>query len=255
MTIISNLDVRNKLKQELLAAVQTIWERRSQTGDVGLEIKEDGSPLTSLDKEICHLLESKIKEVHSDGAVGYYSEEKRGVFTFPTYVVDPIDGTREFVDGRAEFVISIAYLNSDDISDKKNEAWILNPLTGFEMTTNDLRETKSQHDLKLGLVSRSEWQAGEYSHDQLEVVKLSPLGSIAYKLGVLASGACDFVISKKPKSIWDIAAGVILLDRLGYKFYEELKLVTRLRPDRLKPPLIWCRSEHLDQIKHEFKFE
>lgn len=255
MTIISNLDVRNELKRELLGAVRTIWQRCSQTGDVGLEIKEDGSPLTLLDKEICRLLESKIKTVHPDGAVGYYSEEKRGVFTFPTYVVDPIDGTREFVDGRAEFAISIAYLNSADINDEKNCAWILNPLTGFEITTNDLVKTEVNHDLKLGLVSRSEWKSGDYQDDKFESLKLSQLGSIAYKLGLLAAGACDFVISKRPKSIWDIAAGVILLNRLGFKFYENLREVTHLRPERVKPPLIWCRSEHLEQIKREFKYE
>ncbi len=255
MNIISNLDVRNQLKQEILVAVRRSWQKRSQTGDVGLEIKEDGSPLTQLDTEICRLLESKIKEVHPSGAVGYYSEEKHGVFTFPTYVVDPIDGTREFVDGRPEFVISVAYLNSADLSDEENCAWILNPLTGLEVTTNDLMKLEVNHDLKLGLVSRSEWKSGDYAADKFESLKLSKLGSIAYKLGLLAVGACDFVISKKPKNIWDIAAGVVLLNRLGFKFYENHQEVLQFSPKRLTPPLIWCREQHWQQIRREFKYE
>lgn len=255
MNLISNLDVRNKLKQELIGAVRASWQKRSQTGDVGLEVKEDGSPLTQLDTTICHLLESKIKELHPNGAVGYYSEEKQGVFTFPTYVVDPIDGTREFVDGRAEFVISIAYLHSEDLSDPQNAAWILNPLTGFEMTTQDLLDHQVEHDLKLGLVSRSEWKSGEYEKDSFEKIKLSKLGSIAYKLALLAAGACDFVITKKPKNIWDIAAGAILLNRLGFTFYEANQEVSTLRENKLKAPMIWCRKEHYQEIKREFKYE
>lgn len=248
MSLISNLDVRNNFKGELCRVVRKAWVKRQQSGGMPVEIKYDGSPLTLLDREICRLIKSKIECIHSKDTVSYYSEEEQGVFTFPVYVVDPIDGTKEFVEERSEFVVSIGLMNSPNLSDPLNEAWILNPLTGFEMESTALAPLHSSRDLKLGLVSRTEWDKGLYADHSFSKLKLSPLGSIAYKLALFSAGACDFVISRRPKNVWDIAAGTILLTKQGFAFYENGKQVKELVARKYEAPLIWCHPDHFEEL-------
>ena len=84
---------------------------------------------------------------------------------------------------------------------------------------------------------------------------MTPKGSIALKLGFLASGACEFVISKEPKSIWDIAAGTILCKQRGIKFYLGKVEQKSLDVKRLNFPLIWCREENLSHILSLLNFQ
>lgn len=251
MNLISNLDVRNEFKKQLLDAVWEQWENRASKEAMRLEIKGDGSPVTALDTLICSLLKSKIRQIHHNNPTSYYSEEEQGVFTFPVYIVDPIDGTKEFVEGRPEFAISVGLMNSKALNDPANEAWILNPLTGFEMESSHLRPLSNASDLKLGLVSRSEWNRGLFKADSLT---LSPIGSIAYKLALLAAGACDFVVSKRPKNVWDIAAGSILLAKRGLAFYEKGQRIHQLEARKYEPPLVWCHPDHFAELKAKFQF-
>ena len=58
-------------------------------------------------------------------------------------------------------------------------------------------------------VKRGEWDAFLSQH----VVK--PIGSIAYKLGLVAAGLADATFSLGPKNEWDIAAGVLLVKEAG----------------------------------------
>ena len=74
-----------------------------------------------------------------------------------------------------------------------------------------------------------------------------PKGSIAYKLGLLAAGNSDFVISMTPKSIWDIAGGTLLCQRSKIKFYSEGKEVLEVKQNYL-PPLIWCHEEIFEEL-------
>jgi myo-inositol-1(or 4)-monophosphatase len=105
----------------------------------------------------------------------------------------------------------------------------------------------------LGLVSKSEWQKGLYKNIDESVVHLSPRGSIAYKLGLLAAGACDFIVSKKNKNIWDIAAGAILLEKRGFSFYERGIKIESLDKLEYFAPLLWCREDDFISLSKALK--
>ena len=64
------------------------------------------------------------------------------------------------------------------------------------------------------LASRSETARGEWKAFE-NVVKTRSIGSVAYKLALVAAGRADATFTMKPKSEWDIASGVALLIAAG----------------------------------------
>jgi myo-inositol-1(or 4)-monophosphatase len=92
------------------------------------------------------------------------------------------------------------------------------------------------------LVSRSEWDSKIFSTKAGEF-DLIPRGSIAFKLALLASGAADFVVSLRPKNIWDIAAGTMLCHQRGIQLWSADTRLAELSQETYSAPLIWCRPE------------
>lgn len=213
-------------------------------------IKEDKTIVTEVDLFVCSLIKHHFK----DKPYNYYSEEDFDKLSFPTIVLDPIDGTRELNSGIGECAISLALMNSSLLSDSKNQAWIYNPFTGFSLSTYNsfLIPSNFYSDRLQTLVSRTEWKKGKYTESEKEKFLISPRGSVAFKLGLLAGGACDFLISKEPKSIWDIAAGGILCQQRGFNFYENGILITKLDKLLYQPPLVWCRERDWEVISKNF---
>ena len=76
-------------------------------GDVVVDTKSDGSPVTRVDREIESMLRDTVCREHPQaGVLGQEYGEEKGV---GRWVFDPIDGTREFVAGDSRFAILIAY--------------------------------------------------------------------------------------------------------------------------------------------------
>jgi myo-inositol-1(or 4)-monophosphatase len=202
-----------------------------------VQVKDDKTFVTDIDLFISNLIKSYLPS-----EVCFYSEEEYSEFKYPCVILDPIDGTKELVHGIGECALSFLYLESEDLS--QSFAWIYNPFTGFEIASDDpFTPPKTYHDSALlGLVSSSEWKKGLYTSYQSQEIILAPRGSIAFKLALLASGACDFVITKKPKNIWDIAAGTALCLQRGYKFFDQGIEKKTFSQMKYLPNLIWCRN-------------
>ena len=103
------------------------------------------------------------------------------------------------------------------------------------------------------MVSRTEMKGGLFDRfESLGNICLIEKGSIALKLGLLAAGACDFVVSLEHKNIWDIAAGCILASQRGMGFYHNGQLVTSLTEQSYTGVLLWARHEHVEQLNSIF---
>ncbi len=75
--------------------------------DPGVDIKEDGSPVTRVDREIEAMLRDTVDREHPRaGVIGEEYGEEQGV---GRWVFDPIDGTREFIARDPRFATLIAY--------------------------------------------------------------------------------------------------------------------------------------------------
>ena len=81
-----------------------------ESGDLGVEYKSDDSPLTLADKKCNEVINSYLK----DTGIPIISEENRQIDfedrkDWDTcWIVDPLDGTKEFVKRNGEFTVNIA---------------------------------------------------------------------------------------------------------------------------------------------------
>lgn len=210
-----------------------------------ITIKPDGSPVTELDLAISQTLES-ISQVHFPDCC-FYSEEKFSEWKFPLLALDPLDGTREYIEGRPEWAISIGIFEDEGFA---GEGWVCNPLTDETFTMNTVEEFV-KGDTLVGEASRSEFAKGLFRHVTNEKIILTPRGSIAYKLGKLSHGKLDFVVSLTPKNIWDIAGGTLLCQKAGFEFYSRGKKVTKVEK-LYEPPLIWCHPSVWPELSKTF---
>lgn len=246
------LNTRETIKEKISNKLRPVFESDNFLEKLSVKTKDDKSPVTEIDLFISDQIKEILQQDPDFKTYTFYCEEDHQDLNFPCIILDPIDGTRELVKGIGECSLSLALYKESLIS--KSWGWIYNPFTGFEITSNKKRLIPSQiHDGKLsGLVSRSEWKRGLFSDYNTNRFILIPRGSIAFKLGLLGAGATDFVISKRPKSIWDIAAGTSLCHDRGISLFLNGKKVTSLNEKRVEGPLVWCRDEYFDQIRDEF---
>ena len=206
-----------------------------------IQFKQDGSPVTELDLFLSSHVESLMEEHFPD--VTFYSEEKFDEWKFPLLALDPLDGTQEYIEGRNEWAVSIGVFQDEAFT---GEGWVYNPVTNecFDHPENSQFIPKTNYR---GEVSRSEWKKGLFTNKGSEKFEVVPVGSIAYKLGRLSYNKCDFVVSLRPKNIWDIAGGTLLCHQAGMKFYSKGKEVTSVQK-LYEPPLLWCRPELFSEL-------
>lgn len=212
--------------------------------DIDVNLKNDNTIVTEIDLFVSTLLKEKLKAHPRFNHYTFFSEEEFDKLIFPVAILDPIDGTRELVKGRAECAVSLAMMHSSTINDPLNYGWLYNPFSGFSLDSDVpfvASNNKSTQKI-LGMVSRLEFEKG-YFNNFLSIdpkVEITPRGSIAFKLGLLASGGCDFVLSLSPKNIWDVAAGTVLCAQRGIKLYQNGIEVTKLDDVLIKGVLMWA---------------
>lgn len=224
-----------------------------------VNLKDDNTVVTEIDLFVSNLLKDKLQLHPEFKHYSFFSEEEFGELKFPTAILDPIDGTRELIKGRAECAVSLALMKTSNLYDKDNFAWLYNPFSGFSLDTDVpfvSSNNKSTQKI-LGMVSRSEFEKGYFDNFTTidPKIEITPRGSIAFKLGLLASGGCDFVLSLSPKNIWDIAAGSVLCARRGIKMYQNGVEITHLDQVHLKGIMLWAQPAMADELWKKFKKE
>ena len=138
------------------------------------------------------------------------------------WVVDPLDGTLEFVAGIPEWCVSIGLVENG----RAVAGGVCNPATGETflgflengITYNGRPAHASVRTTLKGatvLASRSEVKRGEWEAFRKVPITVRPTGSIAYKLALVAAGLADATWTLTPKHEWDLAAGVALIHAAG----------------------------------------
>jgi len=216
----SSEDTLRRIQSSLQAAGQVF--RRFTPGAIEAQYKAGHDPVTEADRQIDAVLR---QELLRDGE-GWLSEEtvddlsrleKRRV-----WVVDPLDGTREFCAGIPEFCTSVAMVEEG----RPVAGGIYNPATnetflgllGSGVTYNGRPIKPSRRSDLNGatvLASRSEVERGEWKRFEGAGFKIQPVGSVAYKLALVSAGLADATFTLVPKHEWDVAAGVALVESNG----------------------------------------
>jgi myo-inositol-1(or 4)-monophosphatase len=163
-------------------------------------------------------------------------------------VVDPLDGTREFVKGIPEFCTSIGFVENG----RPVAGGIYNPATDETflgsidsgVTYNGKPAQPSQRtslDGALVLASRSEVKRGEWKPFESGVFNIRPMGSVAYKLALVSAGLADITFTLTPKNEWDVVAGAALVQSAGgFVSTLEKTTLTANRRDPLLSGLLAC---------------
>jgi len=239
-----------KLIKSALEMAGKISLRHSQR-NIETSRKDNGDPVTQADLEI----DQALKDCLCRGDDGWLSEETKDDKTRlkkqRVWIVDPLDGTREFIEQIPEWSISIAMC----INGRIEAAGIFNPLqeqlflgsreTG--VTLNDSKAKVSDVD-KLEnariLASRSEIKRGQWERFADSPFEVIPCGSVAYKLACASAGLADATFTVVPKNEWDIAAGTLLVEAAGGKVTDLANNeVSFNRPQTLVPNLIGAPPE------------
>lgn len=229
------------LAKIMVAEKSGIDELVARYPQAAVQFKQDGSPVTELDLFLSSHVELLMEQHFKN--ITFYSEEKFDEWKFPLLALDPLDGTREYIEGRDEWAISIGVFADENF---EGEGWVYNPKKN-ELFDDDSVKAFSRKSQYRGEVSRSEWKKGLFTDKTTDKFIVEPVGSIAYKLGKLSAGKCDFVVSLRPKNIWDIAGGSLLCKKAGLKFYSQGKEVTSVQK-LYEPPLIWCHEELFSEL-------
>lgn len=233
------------LGQQFVEDLRAFCEQLSLGLDLCIETKSDNTLVTRIDQELSHF----CKNHPASTGFHFYSEEDHTTLQFPAMVVDPLDGTLELIAGRPECAVSVAWLPTPDLS--QGFAVVFNPFTGFSFTSADRApwRAKANVDEPIGMISRTEWAKGLYKEKSAHLI---PRGSIAFKLALLASGTCDYVVSLRPKNIWDIAAGTMLCQQRGIEMWSGGKKIERLDQALYDFPLIWAHPELIPTLRAQF---
>ncbi|MEJ2205104.1 MAG: inositol monophosphatase family protein, partial [Gemmatimonadota bacterium] len=135
---------------------------------------------------------------------------------------DPIDGTREFVEGIPEWCVSIGLVEdglpvAGGIFNPATDELVLGALeTGvtYNGHPSQVRDPEALTDVTV-LASRSETRRGEWQRFEGAPFAVKACGSVAYKMALVAAGRAESTWTLVPKSEWDVAAGTALVRAAG----------------------------------------
>ncbi|HTM64060.1 MAG TPA: 3'(2'),5'-bisphosphate nucleotidase CysQ [Gammaproteobacteria bacterium] len=196
-----------------------IAEMRKKGVDVS--VKDNKDVLTQADLLANQILHSQLMGAFP--GAGWLSEESVDnadrLNIQRVWVVDPIDGTREYIAGIPEYAVSVALVENGlpviacVFNPERGEMFSALRGGGVYLNGKPVKCKQTCGDKLSLLASRSEVKRGEWDRFQHHEIKV--IGSIAYKLALIAAGFADATFSLGPKSEWDIAAGVLLVQEAG----------------------------------------
>jgi len=191
-------------------------------GRVEHRTKAGGSPVTEADLAIDAALRTSLPRPGE----GWLSEESEDdperLECERVWIVDPLDGTLEFVAGIPEWCVSVGLVESG----RPVAGGLLAPEAGLTLIgcvergvklngePCKVRDTLSLSGAEI-LASRSETARGEWERFAEAPFSVRPTGSVAYKLGQVAAGLADATWTLVGKHEWDVAAGVALVLAAG----------------------------------------
>ncbi len=234
-----------------------------QEGSLDIQHKQDDSPLTRADLASHQIITKGLKMIQPD--IPVLSEESAHI-PFPTrrqwkqyWLVDPLDGTKEFIKRNDEFTVNIALI--------ENHRPILGvvhvPVTGVTYSATvgsgalkdgapiHVRVPAAAPPVVVGSRSHPSEKLAAYL-DALGPHDIRPMGS-SLKICRVAEGLADIYPRLGPTSEWDTAAAHCVLEQAGGQLLQANGLPLRYghQDSVLNPHFLACGDPGIDWLHPE----
>lgn len=246
------------LEKSCYDAGRIALEFRKKMNFIKTEVARD--VVTEADFAINRLLRECL--LQKNPSYGWISEESpynwnrqhQGRF----YIVDPIDGTKSFVEGSSDYAISVALVEEG----LPIAAAVYNPsmnhmivaARGGGVHFNGVLHPKEDQNNHC-LVSANDEKKGFF--DVLKNhVTLIPMHSIAYKLALVGIGKSEWTLSCTTKHHWDVAAGHLICEENGCVVTDFLqnKISYKISDPKIKGIIAAPRNFSLKFLKKNMDF-
>jgi len=218
-----------QIRQETITWIQKAGAMaRDRLGTAVASRKADHSPVTDVDHAVQAALMQTIGRQYPHDAV--ITEETQAnpdrhasvVSAERCWVIDPIDGTRNYARGLPIFTISVALMEAGT----PVVGWIFNPMTrqmysasksgGAWLDEQRIEATDGPFtgDSFIAVPSGREEPLPPIIHQWMDRAVFRTTGSTALNLALLASGALDAVFCSNCR-LWDVAAGILIAEEAG----------------------------------------
>ena len=225
-----------------------------------IQIKDDQSPVSNGDLAVNELITNKIKEltpnlpIVSEETVDLKIKNKSKIF----WLIDPIDGTKEYIAGKEEYTLNAA-LVIDTVPmigivgvPKKNRLfYTYGPGESYLIengTTKKINCKKKQPKGKIVALS-SAVKPSDIILNKLKEFNVTEIVKMAssYKFCVIATGEYDIYAARERANEWDYAAGHAVAQNAGaiIKTLDEKPFLYG-KEDYRNPSLLIKRAENLD---------
>ena len=218
-----------------------------------VKYKSFNNPVTIADYEADRYLLDFIGGEFPDD--GWLSEEtvdtKERLNKSRVWIVDPLDGTKEFIEGVPHFSVSIALVEDG----YPVVGIIYNPYTeemfsaqkdkGASFNGSNINISKKEQLKEASItVSRSEYRKKLWEKYSDNFCSIEPIGSVAYKLGLVGANKYDIFSTIAPKNEWDICAGDWIVREAGglVKTINDKNIIYNQKKTLVTDPIIATNS-------------
>ena len=250
----------NLITRACMKASRSLIRDFGELENLQVSSKGPGDFVSSADKRTERIIIDELQKAHPE--YGIISEEA-GIINKSNlknrWIIDPIDGTLNFLNGIPHFAISIAYEEKGEIvcglifDPIKNEIFFAEKGSGAFFNNSRIRVTK-KNKLRNSILVTGGPKFNSSRKDDIfqEYVKVSNLteanirkfGSAALNLSYVAAGRFDAYWEWELK-LWDIAAGIIILKEAG----GYIELMGPENPNSFKRNIIATNSSIHEELK------
>ena len=179
--------------------------------------KVPGHPVCDIDLEVDAFLKRELAAL--DPEAGWLSEETSDesdrIERSRLWVVDPIDGTRDFLRDRPGWCVSVAL-----VEDRVPVLGVLAAPKRGELWTAARGEGSRRNSIPLGVSPRAQLTGARVPADQLprvdsDLLPVEKPNSIALRIALVAAGEADLVATLRWGFEWDIAAAALIAEEAG----------------------------------------
>ena len=192
------------------------------------KIKTDNTPVSNGDLEVNKIVTQKIKELTPElPIISEETSDNKSMNNLKNFwLIDPIDGTYDYINNLEEFTINAGLIiNKNPVAglinapSKKRMFYSYGPNNAYEFTNGETKnlncsENFDKNDVKFVSYSNNIKPEIEKLHKKFNVKKYVRMKS-SLKFCVIAAGEYDGYVAEPRACEWDIAAGHAILQHAG----------------------------------------